>query len=158
MSYTHYLSFSKAPRGQAEIMEKRYKRAIRECSKVIFEYSQEFGGLSGFSAHARPGRYGGLKVNGSDRVGSCEALELPEHFNQLPLQGEFVKTNRLPYDTVITACLIILKHRLGDTIALFSDGKRDDWNDGLILAKKVLGLNRIAIPDSIKVNEKQKAS
>ena len=157
MGYTHYFSFKTRPRGQAIQIEKTYQKAIRECTKVIQYYSAEFGGLSGFSAHAAPGLYSGLKVNGSERVGSCEDFALRERYalNKIP---DFVKTNRLPYDTVVVACLIILKHRLGDLFEVSSDGRADDWNDGLILAKKVLGLKGLSIPESIEVNEKIKAS
>lgn len=152
MGYTHYFKFAKAPKGQAWPLEKTYRKAIAECTKVIKHYSETFGGLSGFSAHAEIGRYGGLAVNGSARVGGCETFELPEHFNETQVLDGFVKTNRLPYDTVVTACLIILKHRLGDVLHVSSDGRQDDWNDGLTLAKHVLKLKNLNIPDGINKN------
>jgi len=153
MGYTHYWTFKKAPRGKAVQTEKAYQKAIIECTKVIQYYSQEFGGLSGFSAHAPLGSYRGLEVNGSERVGQCESFSLPERYslNKMP---DFCKTNAYPYDTVVVACLIILKHRLGDLIEVHSDGRRDDWNDGLVLAQKVLGLKRLGIPKSIRPNAK----
>lgn len=73
-----------------------------------------------------------------------------EHLSQN--ESDFCKTNMYPYDTVVTACLIILKHRLGDLIDVASDGRQDDWNDGLILARKITGLKRIQIPNSIQPN------
>jgi hypothetical protein len=148
MGYTHYWEFKKVPRGEAVQIEKAYQKAIIECTKVIQYYSREFDGLSGFSAHAPLGLYRGLEVNGSERVGKCEPFSLPERYS-LNKRPEFCKTNAYPYDTVVVACLIILKHRLGDLIEVNSDGHRDDWNDGLVLARKVLGLKRLAIPRSI---------
>lgn len=151
MGYTHYMSFKKAPKGKTSQIEKAYQKAILECSKICRYYSETFGGLAGFSAHCEPKLYGGLNVNGSNRVGSCEPLVLREHFSENE-EFSFCKTNRNPYDTVVTACLIVLAHRLGPFVTVSSDGRRDDWNDGLILARKVLGLSRIDIPESIEPN------
>ena len=154
MGYTHYWSVKKAPKGKAAQIEKAYQKAILECAKVIRYYSETFGGLSGYSAHCEPRLYGGLKVNGSNRVGSCEDFVMREHFSE-NAEFEFCKTGQYPYDTVVTACLIILKHRLGPMIDVSSDGRRDDWNDGLILARKVLGLKRIEIPETIQPNVRE---
>lgn len=154
MGYTHYWSFKKPAKGQASKIEKTYQKAILECAKIIRYYSETFGGLSGFSAHCEPKLYGGLKTNGSERVGSCEDFVMREHFSENE-DFNFCKTRQYPYDTVVTACLIVLQHRLGPYIEVSSDGRRDDWNDGLILARKVLGLSRIDIPDSIKPNVSQ---
>jgi hypothetical protein len=153
MGYTHYWSFRKAPKGKATQTEAAYQKAIYECSKVIRYYSETFGGLSGFNAHCAPKLYGGIKLNGSNRVGSCEDFIMREHYSKN--ESDFCKTARLPYDTVVTACLIVLKHRLGDLIDVSSKGRQDDWNDGLILARKVLGLKRISIPESIQPNLSQ---
>lgn len=155
MGYTHYFSFKGIPRGQATQTEAKYVKAIKECTKVIQHYSKTFGGLSGFSAHSS--KYGGLNVNGSERVGQCEPLVLREHYSQND-PFNFVKTAQYPYDTVVTACLIILKHRLGDLIEVSSDGNADDWNDGLILARSVLGLKTLPLPKSLRPNLKQEPS
>jgi hypothetical protein len=152
MGYTHYFSFSKAIRGDALKTEKTYQKAVKECAKIIRHYSETFGGLSGFSAHTS--NYGGIMVNGSERVGQCEPFVLREHYSQ-NLDGGgawFCKTRQYPYDTVVTACLIVLNHRLGDTVAIGSDGNKDDWNDGLTLAQKVLGLKTLKIPDGVRPN------
>jgi hypothetical protein len=150
MGYTHYWTFKKAKTGQARQTEQKYQKAVADCNKIIQYYSQEFGGLSGYSAHTNG--YDGINFNGSMRVGQCEDFVLRERFS-LNEGFNFCKTNNNPYDTVVTACLIVLKHRLGDNISVSSDGRRDDWNNGLILAKKVLKLSRLNIPESIEVNE-----
>ena len=51
----------------------------------------------------------------------------------------FTKTARKPYDTVVVACLIILKHYLGRSVEVSSDGARDDWQEGLKLVHRVCG-------------------
>lgn len=147
MGYTHYWSFKKAPRGKTTQIEKRYQKAIKECNKIIRYYSETYGGLSGFSAHVEPGTYGGVKVNGSQNSGQCEDFVLREHFSQNE-SFNFCKTRQYPYDAVVVACLIVLKHRLGDLIDVSSDGDAEDWTDGVTLANAVLG--RFAVPKSIQ--------
>jgi hypothetical protein len=64
---------------------------------------------------------------------------------------DFCKTAQYPYDTVVVACLIILKHYLGDSMEVKSDGDASEWADGLTLAQQVLGLKTLRIPVSIRV-------
>ena len=124
----------------------------RQLPSVSQSYSKTFGGLSGYTAHDVSKRYGGLNVNGSSRVGQCETFAMREHMSEN--EADFCKTARYPYDTVVTACLIIMKHYLGDSFQVNSDGYASDWADGLILAKQVLGLKTIRIPVSIDEKEK----
>ena len=147
MGHTHYWSFT-SNRGKTAQMEKKYQTGIKKCAKVVRYYSETFGGLSGYTAHDKTFQYGGLNVNGSSRVGQCEDFIMREHLTQN--EASFCKTCQYPYDTVVTACLIILKHYLGDSIQVSSDGFVSDWADGLVLAQKVLGLKTLRIPASIK--------
>jgi hypothetical protein len=154
MGYTHYWSFKAPKRGEAAKVEKNYQRAIKQCNKIIKAYSAEYGGLSGYSAHAKG--YGGLHVNGS-RENACEDFILREHFSQNLEIGfrpgcDFCKTAQNPYDVVVVACLIVLKHYLPDNIQVNSDGNKSDWIDGLNLATKVLKLKSLKIPVSIRGN------
>jgi len=136
MGYTHYFSFH-AKRGEAKQTEEKYQAAIADCQRIVRRYYAEFGGLAGFTAHTPIGAYGGLQVNGA-REESCEPFELREHFGQNT--GGFVKTNRHAYDAVVTACLSVLKHRLGDAFRVSSDGTPEDWAEGLEYARKVTRL------------------
>jgi hypothetical protein len=141
MGYTHYWDF-KSVRGTANQTEQAYQRAIKDCQRVIRRYYKENGGLSGYTAHCKIGAYSGISVNGAASEG-CETFTLREHFNQN--ESDFCKTARYPYDTVIVACLAILKHRLGDNMEVSSDGNSEEWKDGINLARKVTGL-KIANP------------
>lgn len=49
---------------------------------------------------------------------------------------EFCKTARLPYDAVVTACLVALKHHFGDAFRVSSDGRIEDWAEGLEIARE----------------------
>lgn len=51
----------------------------------------------------------------------------------------FCKTNRLPYDKVVAACLISLKHHLGDAVQVTSDGTIEDWYPGFALHLTTVG-------------------
>jgi hypothetical protein len=134
--YTHYFTFFKE-KGKAKDLEKTYQLAIKDCQRIVKRWSIDNGGLSGYTAHVPIGKYAGVTVNGSKDSG-CEEFVLREHFNQN--EWSFVKTERLPYDTVVVACLAVLKHRLGDAITVSSDGNANDWRRGVAFAKKVTGL------------------
>lgn len=150
MGYSHYFSFNKAPKGQAKQVELKYQKAILECQKIVYKFSQEFGGLSGYTAHTKPGTYGGVLLNGSVETGICEDFVMREHYSQNSSQ-QFCKTSRYVYDTPVVACLIILKHRLGDLFQVGSDGDTGDWIAGFELALKVTKLKSLRIPATIQV-------
>jgi hypothetical protein len=157
MGYTHYFEF-KVPKGiKARDLEERYQTAIAECSKVARHWNtvvavkgsvDDFARLSGFSAHTKPSeKYGGLQLNGKGEY-AHEPFELREHFKQNMENGALhsCKTAHKPYDTVIVACLAILKYRLGDAIEVSSDGNATDWMHGVRLARQVI---RRAVPNPI---------
>lgn len=135
MGYTHYWSF-KPVKGQAKQTEKLYKQAIAECQKLVRAYYAEHGELSGYTAHTKPGSYGGVHVNGKGEE-AHEPFILREHFNQNN-KFNFCKTALKQYDTVVVACLAVLKYRLGDHIEVSSDGDSTDWVSGVALARRCL--------------------
>jgi hypothetical protein len=146
MGYTHYWTFTKPKGIKVEEIEAKYKQAIFECSKVALHYNSDMlkvlrpeDRLSGYSAHCKPGKYGGFKINGKGD-NAHEDFTLREHYMQNIGQDNFnfCKTAMKPYDIVVTACLAILKYRLGDAIQVSSDGDASDWEAGTKLACKVL--------------------
>ena len=64
--------------------------------------------------------------------------------------GDFCNTNRQAYDVVVMACLVVIKHCMGEDFAVSSDGDTADWQDGLELAKRVTGLKSLVIPAGIR--------
>jgi len=155
MGYTHSFLFNKPKGVKAAVLEANYQTAILECARVAHAYNREceakgldWQRLSGYTAHTPIGAYGGLQINGKGSE-VHEPLELREHFSQnLEAYGaDFVKTERKAYDTVVVACLAILKYRLGDAFEVISDGKAKDWHAGVALAKRV---TRRAIKNPIK--------
>lgn len=49
------------------------------------------------------------------------------------------KTAHKPYDKVVVAFHIIVKHYLGDQVEISSDGDDSAWDEGRFLAQSVLG-------------------
>jgi len=151
MGYTHYWEFKKPKKGTADKIEATYQSAIKECARIVKAYYAVNGGLSGFTAHTPIGKYGGLQVNGKGDD-AHEEFSLREHYRQNFDEESFgfCKTARKPYDIVVVACLIVLKHRLKDLIDISSDGYSDNWKEGLRLAKNVLKLKNLSIPKTIR--------
>ena len=155
MGYTNYWSFKKAPRGNAKELEATYQKAILECQKVVYtlaEINRDLFGtsyMSGYSAHCKPGEYGGIKLNGS-RGEDCEDFILREHYNQNDT-GNFCKTNRNYYDEAVIACLLVLKYRLGDVVTVNSDGDLDEWQPVADRVSEILR-RKVTVPDTIHTN------
>lgn len=52
---------------------------------------------------------------------------------------EFCKTARKPYDTLVTASLLMFRYRFGEQVAVESDGFAEEWTNGYALVAQVLG-------------------
>ena len=144
MGYTHYFTFNK--KEAASKLEAKYQNAIKKIDRIVkFAYNKEGISLSGYSAHAK--NYGGINFNGKQDDG-LETFYLREHFSQNEAFN-FCKTGERPYDVVVVAALITLKHVLGENVMVESDGSTKDWESGLELAKKALKLKSLTIPKTI---------
>lgn len=155
MGYTQYWSFDKSA-GRAKELETKYQKAILECQKVVHrlvnENRRQFGTsfMSGYTAHCKPGEYGGIRLNGI--VGKFgEDFVMREHFNQNESTG-FCKTNRAAYDDAVMCCLLILKYRLGDAFDIYSDGYIGYWQPWADYVSKILR-RKINVPSTIFVSK-----
>lgn len=148
MGYTHYFGFQIIPKGQVKSTELAYQAALDDCTKIVKAFHKVNGGLSGYTAHAPARKYDGIKVNGSERAGFCEDFCLAKTFRDND-PSNFCKTSRLEYDAVVTACLIVLKARLGDLFSVGSDGYADAWGVGLQLAQRVLNRPTLKLPETL---------
>jgi len=155
MGHTHYIRF-KTSHGNSSRVESDYQKAIVKCQQIVKFYNDRMkmidlkhpDRLSGYSAHTKPGKYGGLNFNGTKELGH-EDFVLREHYSENS-SFEFCKTARKPYDTVVVACLIVLKHYLKGQVEVSSDGYSSDWYTGLELAKLATGLKSLKIPETIE--------
>lgn len=152
MGYTHYWTFKPIKRGETAKINKAYKMAIRKCQELLVYWNEMHAyepnmRLAGYAAHVKPGLYGGLNFNGAREM-AHENFLIREHYKQ-NLERDyfgFCKTVRKPYDTVVVACLVILKHYLGDQISVASDGSLSDWAPGTGLVQAFLNNPNIKNP------------
>ena len=69
--------------------------------------------------------------------------------------SEFCKTNRKPYDALVTACLILADYHFNlmgiaqceqENVEITTDGTYTDWEDGLYQVLSVFSKSRCRIP------------
>lgn len=53
---------------------------------------------------------------------------------------DFCKTNRKPYDVVVTALLLAVQEAYGNAVRISSDGTPSEWEDGVRLFYQATGL------------------
>ncbi len=143
MSYMHYWSRPPELEGIA------YRSFVDDVQQVISLVKPRFR------------FFGGIKVVGPMGVGPpvltgdhvqfnglpmCETFWIPRRFadkapGREPDDGEwhsdFVNTNALPYDVVVTATLTSFRCRFPDRAETSSDGGQEDWQAGLELYGRV---------------------
>lgn len=136
MGYTHY--WYQDEKLDADLFDK----ASKDCQKVChhgddvhiqLEYDQP--NLPIFSENQI--RFNGVGEDGHETFSISKDSE-SRASNDRGQQFDFCKTAYKPYDKYVTACLVILKHHLGDAISVSSDGDLGDWTDGIALVEKVL--------------------
>ena len=120
MGYTHYWTFEK-PLSQGVF------DAVRDRVKAIVETARE----AGISQETDFG-IGHVAINGQG-AGAHETFSIHVGDNGF----NFCKTNEKPYDSVVTAILILLKNEIGADITVTSDGTWDDWEGGRLLFETV---------------------
>ena len=162
MGYSHYWSIDMdALRGKTAKYEASYQKAIAECQRVVTRMAlvnRELYGtsyLSGYTAHTKPGQYGGINLGGSQDH-TAEYLILREHLKQNDSAGA-IKTNRHPYDTAVVACLLILSYRLPGIFIVRSDGHEGDWQRVADYVSSVLR-RRIHVPETIRTRDESAQS
>jgi hypothetical protein len=129
----------KRAKGETARVEALWLKACTEASKVAkFAYDEGIVSLSGYTAHAEIGRYGGIHINGKGEDGHEDFL-LRERFKKAKEQWGFCKTAQKPYDLVVTAMLAVIEHYMGpELFSVSSDGWLDEWVNGVNLARVVL--------------------
>lgn len=142
--YKHYWRFRPASYGRTPIDSEesfdesllkmsmaKYEPVLRDCRKIILATCEKMDLAFELGSNV------GIFVNGTGEEGFESFLLKPQvDENEL---FDYCKTNRKPYDTVITACLIVLSSYMGkELVQVLSDGGEEDWQAGLALARSVL--------------------
>lgn len=135
MGYTHYWTINTKGNRANYLKAIKAMNTIARANKDI---------LSGYSAYTTIEQYGGIKLNGK-RENAHEDFIFREY---LPMNEafNFCKTDRKEYDVVVTACLAAAKYYMGDDIKVSSDGFKEDWSKGIMLARRILNRKTIANP------------
>ena len=130
MGYTHYWIQRKPMDDDA------FKAAVVDCGKILDRLKGKIPLTSDTTDTGAPVLSDSLiEFNGVGEDGH-ETFAF-----KLPLGSfSFCKTAQKPYDLAVTGCLVVLKHHLGDSIEVSSDGdEEDDWDTGKALVQHTLG-------------------
>lgn len=132
MGHTHYWGIKK---------DQGYKEAlvdIRRLIKTVIEIEPALLANGLGSIGTEPEYEGHIWFNGVESAGH-ESFGLTEELKE-PISN-LCKTNRKPYDVVVTACLVILKHHMRDNVEIKSDGGDEAFNEGRELVKTLLNID-----------------
>ena len=131
MGYTHYFNFIEEPSREKFIeFAEGVKQLVATAQEAGIEIADEEYGddkivFNGVGANSHETFF--VSADGVD-------------FN-------FCKTAQKPYDTAVTALLILAKKIFGDNIKISSDGDWSDWESGQLLYESVYNIQ----PESVLV-------
>ena len=131
MGYTHYWNFIEEPSREKFVeFAEGVKQLVATAQEAGIEIADEEYGddkivFNGVGANSHETFY--VSADGVD-------------FN-------FCKTAQKPYDTAVTASLILAKKIFGDNIKISSDGNWSDWESGQLLYESVYNIQ----PENILV-------
>jgi len=148
MGYTHYWNRPET------LDQKAFDLWVGDVEKIILEGNVPLGDYEG-----KPGSRPTInrKVVGLNGVGDAahetfyidRVMEVPEYQRSEHPTGPFFafcKTARKDYDSVVTASLIALHDRFGETISISSDGEWAEWMPGRALYEKAIGKEPVPPP------------
>ena len=135
MGYTHY--WKNSPNVGVEA----YLKALTDCRKIVRLAKKGLLGNGSGDEGSKPQLTGMIEFNGIGDE-SHETFYMPGTARELE-DFQFCKTQRKPYDTVVTACLAVMATA---GVEVSSDGDEGDWNEGVALASVVL---KRAIPNPL---------
>lgn len=103
--------------------------------------------LSGFGS-------GSYETCGIDRVKELSKYnDYTERDAKYGLAFDCCKTAYRPYDLVVTAVLIALKHNFGNDVIISTDGEEKDWLDARMMCNNVLGYGLSVVMDFEETKE-----
>jgi len=143
MGYTHY--WERNPNRTASFEEISYmvftdlaeriiKTAEEQGIKIADRFGEELGGWLIDDTEVSLNGFDNERYETFAWYKKCpEAKEWWDTGKNTNWFSDFCKTNRNPYDVVVTALLIALKQAYGANIGVRSDGNAEDWEEGLRL-------------------------
>lgn len=152
MGFTHYWYINR--NGNQEQWTEGILAASRILQAVISEKTVPLANAYGEEGTQPEFGDDGLYFNGVEDD-AHESMVLPSVVAQVEAPDyrkdenpvfNFCKTARKPYDVVVTAVLATLRAYAPDCITVASDGGEYDWQEGVNLARRVLGDFDIVCP------------
>lgn len=128
MGYTHYWKFNEEPSAEKFV---EFVEGVKQITATADEAGIPIGEEKYESNY--------VSFNGVG-LGAHETFYI-----ELPLGDErydygFCKTAEKPYDTAVTASLILAKKIFGEAISIRSDGNWSDWEGGQLLYESVFNV------------------
>ena len=144
MGYTHY--WYRTPK----IVELSMNKIVADFGTILPEFKSLLGDWHGepkdIDLTGNIIGFNGLGEASHETFHFPLIQDVPDYQAKDPnLKGKvfvFCKTACKPYDIAVTSALIIIKHHLGDSIKVSSDGEREDWGDAIALCQAKLSYGR----------------
>jgi len=124
MGYTHYWKFNEKP------SEEKFSELV-EGVKQLVATAEEAGIPIGEQVYES----GYFSFNGVE-AGAHETFSIDIRTQE----EDFCKTAEKPYDTAVTASLILAKKIFGEDFEVRSDGRWKDWEGGILLYESVFNI------------------
>ena len=121
----------------AELPAKEFAAAVKDCRKVMKHIGVPLAGRDGTGRpvfHPDEIAFNGKAPEDYETFWVARIIQDDE-----PKVFEFCKTSHRPYDLCVQAALIVLKHHLGEAIAVSSDGDDASWDTARAACQKWLG-------------------
>jgi len=133
MGWTHHWQ------RRTELPQGAFAAAVDDCKLTLPRAGIS---LAGFEGNGQPILQADAIVFNGVGGACCEPFEIQQ--TQFDRRGRevvcsFCKTEHLPYDLCVQVALVILKHHLGESIKVGSDGKDDDWAEARRICQETLG-------------------
>lgn len=148
MGYTHYWTRHR----EVPVPAEAFGRFAMDAKAVVTAAGNRGIEIAGWDGEGEPEfTEGYVRLNGRGEdahetfVWHAECPENPSYRADDPDFWDFTKTARKPYDAVVCALLLRLKHYYGDYVSVESDGLWDDpggwgeWVEGRALYSEVFG-------------------
>ena len=134
MTYSHYIVLP------AFRPEKEFSLLAKDVA-ILVENAPEGADLTGGKDHASPVINNELLMIGSSRssdfIPSVLRFSIHEELPKRRYPLLIIDTEGLPYDSVICACIMAIKHHFPSTI-ITTDGTREDWKMAIALYEYAL--------------------
>ena len=144
MGYTHYWH----KRSEADTLNHLYGAALEKAGVIV--RAQRISPIAWESdePNRAPETSDGIRFNGIEDEGH-ETFYLPANAQEFE-SFQFCKTAEKPYDVVVVAVLCAIDHWAPGVLNITSDGNREEWTEGAVLARLLLDDKTISIPQGIK--------